>query len=131
MLPEALSNDLCSLRPQTDKLALTAEIHFDRDGNIKKSLFYESIIRTARRLTYTQVHGYFEKDPAIRKDLETLDKPLQHAHALYLKLAKKRKERGVLDFQLPESRIEVDDRGARSACVARPIMRHTGSSRNS
>ncbi len=109
MLPEGLSNDLCSLRPQTDKLALTAEIHLDKTGTVTGAKFYESIIKTARRLTYNQVHAFFEKDPATQKDLAFLSEPLTLALSLFEKMEKKRKERGVLDFQLPEAKIELDE----------------------
>ncbi len=111
MLPEFLSNDLCSLRPQEDKLALTAEIHFSPAGTVESSRFYSSLIKTARRLTYTQVQAFFDKDPAAVKELDFLAKPLKDALALYHKLDDQRRSRGVLDFDLPESKIQVDSQG--------------------
>jgi len=108
MLPETLSNDLCSLRPQTDKLALTAEIHYDREGEVTDTFFYESLIKTARRLTYDEVQRFFDGD---KESLTDVREPLQAAYKLYRKLLVKRKQRGVLDFELPESKIEVDAQG--------------------
>lgn len=111
MLPEILSNDLCSLRPQEDKLAFVAEIHYDEEGFVLKSHFYEAVIKTAERLTYSQVHAFFEGDLATRERLKRLTDPLANALQLFQKLLHQRKRRGVLDFELPESRIEVDSNG--------------------
>jgi ribonuclease R len=108
MLPEELSNDLCSLRPRQERLTLTAEIRFNREAHVIDAVFYESIIQTARRLTYNEVHEYYERK---RTDLKDLDEPLKAALLLYKKLIVRRKERGVLDFDLPEAYIEVDDAG--------------------
>lgn len=111
MLPEFLSNELCSLRPAEEKLALVAQIQFSRQGAVESSKFYSSLIKTARRLTYTQVQAYFDKDPAVFEDLAFLSKPLASAYELYQALIDQRHQRGVLDFNLPESKIEVDDQG--------------------
>lgn len=111
MLPEFLSNELCSLRPQEDKLSVTAEMHYSSRGVIEATKFYPSLIKTARRLTYTQVQAYFDKDPDTVKDLSALATPLRDAQALYFQLDEQRKARGVLDFDLPESKIQVDAEG--------------------
>ena len=108
MLPETISNELCSLRPKQERLALTAEISLDREGNIQGAKFYESLIKTAERLNYNQVHHFIEHKSPEFKHLEI---PLNSAYALYRKLALRRKERGVLDFELPENRVEVDETG--------------------
>ena len=108
MLPEALSNDLCSLNPQTDKLALVAEVELDRNGHILGSRFYEAIIKTVARLTYTQVHSWFGGETHALPP--SCQKPMESAKRLFHLLHKKRKERGVLDFQLPECRFELDAR---------------------
>ncbi len=108
MLPEVLSNDLCSLNPKTDKLTLTAEMHMDREGNVTASHFYESIIRTAARLTYNDVHDFNEDKKPIPPELE---EPMKAAYALFRKMRIQRKSRGVLDFDLPESEIELNSEG--------------------
>ncbi|MBY0371660.1 RNB domain-containing ribonuclease, partial [bacterium] len=81
------------------------------DGVMTSSKFYPCIIKTARRLTYNQVHAFFEEDAQTVKELKSLEKPLTAALALYKKLDKQRQQRGVLDFDLPESKIEVDTTG--------------------
>lgn len=111
MLPEFLSNELCSLRPQEDKLAMTAEMRFTGAGGVESAKFYPSLIKTARRLTYTQVQAFFDKEPAALKEFSALATPLKNALELYHKLDDQRKQRGVLDFDLPESKIEVDKEG--------------------
>ncbi|MSP18706.1 MAG: ribonuclease R [Bdellovibrionales bacterium] len=120
MLPETLSNDLCSLRPQTDKLTLNAEIHFDRVGNVKSTDFYEGIIRTSRRVTYNQLHAFYENEHKQREIFKDLTTPLTLALELYHKLTEKRKERGVLDFDLPECQMELDDKGVPTTVIRRP-----------
>jgi ribonuclease R len=111
MLPESLSNDMCSLRPQSDRLAFTAEIHFDRDARAIETRFYPSVIRTARRCTYTEIQGFLDGVSPHDRTLEDLAGPINRMHELYLKLAKQRAARGVLDFDLPESKIETDPSG--------------------
>jgi ribonuclease R len=109
MLPEVLSNDLCSLRPQVPRLALTAEIQFSKSGEAIRSRFYPSVIKTAERLTYTQVQAYFDgKRDAVS---ERVHEPLQHARELYRVLDTQRQQRGVLDFDLPECKVLLDERG--------------------
>lgn len=108
MLPEKLSNDLCSLRPKVPRLSLVAEIHYDRNGHVTKERFYTGVIQTAARLTYNEVHDFFTKK---QKPPEVLVTPMKYAHELFGKLRKDRKERGVLDFDLPETEIIVDDKG--------------------
>ncbi len=120
MLPEILSNDLCSLRPQTDKLTLNAEIHYDRTGQIISTQFYEGIIRTAQRITYNQLHSFYEKDPSQIEAFKTLREPLNLALELYHKLTHNRKERGVLDFDLTECQMELDETGVPNNIYKRP-----------
>ncbi len=111
MLPEYLSNELCSLRPREDKLSLTAEIHFDPSGAVKSSKFYPSLIKTVRRLTYTQVQAVFDEQADALKMFADVVPHLKNAKALYHKLDDQRRARGVLDFNLPESKIAVDKDG--------------------
>jgi ribonuclease R len=111
MLPEFLSNDLCSLRPQVDRLTLNAEIHFDREGRVEESFFYEGVSKTKARMTYTEVQAYFDTKklkPDVPREVGTA---LDAAYTLYRKLLNQRKARGVLDFELPECRITVDASG--------------------
>lgn len=108
MLPEVLSNHLCSLKPREPKLCVTCEIHYDRDGNVILSRFYESMIQTIRRLTYTEVGAFFENDPTAKTNLSPVAHELSKMRSLYKRLAQQRKSRGTLDFDLPECEIELD-----------------------
>ncbi len=111
MLPEPISNDMCSLRPKEDRYALTAEITYDREGEVISSDFYESLIRTHARVTYTELEAYFERDDAMLGKYAFLEKPFKNLRALYRLLAKQRKRRGTLEFDLPESKMELDGTG--------------------
>lgn len=108
MLPEALSNGLCSLRPDEDRLAMLAEIPFDKDGNPGKPRFAPIAMRSRGRLIYDDVSRYFETGQGVRPDLRPM---LDNARELYELLAKKRRERGTLDFFLPEPAYQFDSEG--------------------
>ncbi len=103
MLPEKLSNDICSLVPHKDRLTFTAEIDFDRTGKILHTDFYRSIIRNHHRLTYTEVaSALVDKDEATRHKLRHILPHLELMHTLFKRLRKCRLDRGSLDFDLPE-----------------------------
>ncbi len=106
MLPHQLSDNVCSLRPKEDKLAMVAEIHYDKAGGIIATKFYDAIIKTIRRLTYTEVHEFIESKN--RDKYSDVEKPLSVAYQLYRKLLEGRKNRGVLDFDLAESKLQLD-----------------------
>ncbi|MBI4403446.1 MAG: VacB/RNase II family 3'-5' exoribonuclease [Deltaproteobacteria bacterium] len=110
MLPEILSNDLCSLIPNTDRLALTAELLIDANGNFIETNFYEATIRTASRLTYHELHRFYST-PSACTALHAIAEPLKHMLALYKVLERNRNKRGVLDFELPECEIKVNSSG--------------------
>lgn len=112
MLPEALSNGICSLNPDVDRLTFTAEIEFDARGRAVKKRFYESVIKSAERMTYTKVKALIEGSDA---ELES-----RYAHILgdikvMAELASKlnagRQEAGSIDFDLPEPQIIIDISG--------------------
>ncbi|MCB0403981.1 MAG: ribonuclease R [Bdellovibrionales bacterium] len=119
MLPEVLSNNVCSLRPGEERFALTAEIDIDRRGEFLRSDFYSSLIQTHARLTYNQVHGYWKEK---KKDLEGLKRPLDNMIGLFRILRQSRQARGVLDFDLPECKVELDSDGIPTHCA--PAARH-------
>jgi len=109
MLPERLSNDLCSLVPGKIRPTFTAEIEFDSDGGPVRSRFYRSLIRSAARLTYTLVRKIVsDRDPAERKRHENLIPHLERMVELAGKLRHQRELRGSLDFDLPEPEIILD-----------------------
>ena len=109
MLPEKLSNDLCSLKPEVDRLALTVKIDYDLNGTILKVNFYESVINSNYRLTYNYVTDILE-EKITTKDKKLLDM-LKNAEELSKKLTERKKELGMIDFDLPEPEFKFDDSG--------------------
>ena len=106
MLPEALSNGLCSLRPNEDRLAFAAFLDIGRDGRIRKSRFAKTIIRSARRLTYKEAYARLQAKPG-----NDVDRMLHEAWAMASTLRKKRFEEGSLDLDFPEVKVWLDDQG--------------------
>jgi len=102
MLPEALSNELCSLRPAVERLVLVCDMVVTQEGKVKHFSFYDAVIRSQARLTYTLVaamlDGKSSKQPALLPYLKAL-------RDVYLVLKKERQIRGALNFDLPETRI--------------------------
>ena len=100
MLPEKLSNDLCSLRPNEDRLTMSCEITLDKDGVIKNYEIFNSIIRSQARLTYEKIGKQFELDkPSLSKEVNNSINALEKIYRL---LHEKRKKRLAIDFDLPE-----------------------------
>ena len=106
MLPEALSNGLCSLRPDEDRLTFAAFLEISRDGKIRKSRFAKCIIRSARRFTYKEAFGRLHAEPA-----GATDRMLHEAWAMASALRKKRFDEGSLDLDFPEVKVWLDDQG--------------------
>lgn len=118
MLPEVLSNGLCSLRPDVDRLAMLAEIPFTAQGKPGKPRFAQVVMRSAARLTYDQVKAcMLDNDAAALAALrenprgEEVITMLQRAFALYAALRDARRQRGSLDFDLPEADSRLDEAG--------------------
>ena len=100
MLPEKLSNDLCSLRPNEDRLTMSCEITLDKDGVIKNYEIFNSIIRSQARLTYEKIGKQFELDkPSLSTEVNNSINALEKIYRL---LHEKRKKRLAIDFDLPE-----------------------------
>jgi len=118
MLPEALSNGWCSLVPDEERPCLAVEMWFDRDGHKRRHRFRRGLMRSAARLTYTEVQAARDGNPSPRLAplVETVIAPLYDAWAA---LARARDERGVLDLDLPERKVIIDERGGVAAVVAR------------
>ena len=106
MLPEALSNGLCSLRPDEDRLTFAAFLEISRDGKIRKSRFAKCIIRSARRFTYKEAFARLQAKPA-----DKFDHMLHEAWAMASVLRKKRFEEGSLDLDFPEVKVWLDEHG--------------------
>jgi len=111
MLPFELSTDICSLRPDCDRLVLSALLEFDRQGEVVAQEFCRGVIRSAERMTYTNVHLILEGDPAQRERYAPLVERFETMAELAQVLHRKRERRGSIDFDMPEAKIEFDQAG--------------------
>ncbi|MFV0436956.1 MAG: ribonuclease R [Desulfopila sp.] len=113
MLPERLSNDLCSLIPDRDRLTVTAIIDFAPDGHRRSARFCRSVIRSHCRFTYTTVRKILiDRDQAIRDDSSRFLPMLEVARELAEKLLDLRRRRGSIGFSLPEPAITLESDGS-------------------
>ncbi len=112
MLPEKLSNGLCSLNPQVDRLCMVCDMDISASGTIKQYRFYPAVIWSHARLTYTEVAAaLYDKDAAALEKIGPLLPYLENLDALYRVLAKARAKRGAIDFETVETRMVFDDLG--------------------
>ena len=111
MLPIELSTDICSLRPQEDRLVLSALLEIDSKGDVVSQDFCRGAIRSAARMTYTNVYRILEGDPAMRSQYAALVDRFELMRELALILNRKRTKRGSIDFDMPEANIELDTAG--------------------
>ncbi|MCK2089278.1 ribonuclease R [Thauera aromatica] len=112
MLPEKLSNGLCSLNPQVERLAMVADIDISASGAIKQYRFYPAVIWSHARLTYTRVAAaLYDKDAAARAELAALLPHLENLDKLFRVLLKARAKRGAIDFETTETRMIFDEQG--------------------
>jgi len=113
MLPEKLSNGLCSLKPEVDRLCMVCEMTFSAEGTVNRFQFYESIMHSRARLTYTQVAAMIAQQDdvksGIRKQFHGIVHHIDHLYSLYRILRQAREERGAIDFETGETRILFDD----------------------
>ncbi len=106
MLPERLSNGVCSLHPGVDRLTHSVFIHFDKNGAVKRARFARSVIRSAHRLTYKQAYAILKSAPG-----DQLSKRLHVAWELASLLRRKRFEHGSLDLDFPDVKVWLDEGG--------------------
>ena len=111
MLPMELSTDVCSLRPDEERLVLSCIMQLGSDGTVLASEVCEGVIRSARRMTYIQVHNILEGDPETRSEFAPLVPEFERMLALAQLMNVRREQRGSIDFDLPEPVIEFDDQG--------------------
>jgi ribonuclease R len=118
MLPEELSNGICSLNPMVDRLTLTAEMLIDQAGGVHEASYYPSVIKSAARLTYTIVKKILvDKDKDLAGEYAACVADLTIMEELALRLTAKRKKRGSIDFDLPEPEIVLDLQGQTEAII--------------
>lgn len=111
MLPVALSNGICSLNPDEDRLAFSALLEMDRDGRCHKAQFAKTVIRSKARMTYRKLNQIFDGDQQMRAEYAFLTETADRMHALSQALRRRRMERGALDLDLPEAEILTDETG--------------------
>ena len=114
MLPEALSNGLCSLNPNVDRLCMVCEMDVSKAGALTNYTFYEGVMNSKARLTYTQVGALIDEPEeataqALQEQFPHLVEPLHNLHGLYKALRKAREARGAIDFETRETRIVFGD----------------------
>jgi ribonuclease R len=118
MFPPELSNEICCLHPNSDRLTLTVELQYDARGNEKGIRFYPSVIRSSERLTYTIVKKILlDEDVELKKRYGDILPSLEWMADLSQTLRQKRIERGALDFDLPEPEIILDLQGETEGIV--------------
>jgi ribonuclease R len=111
MLPQELSTDICSLRPEEDRLVLSCLMQLDAQGNIESYEICEGVISSAARMTYTKVHRILEGDEETRAEYPELAGDFESMQKLAMLMNRRREERGSIDFDLPEPVIEFDENG--------------------
>jgi len=106
MLPEVLSNGLCSLNPEVDRLCMVCELKLSADGKLQNYRFFEGVMRSHARLTYTKVAAMLvDADQALREQYAALMPYLENLHEVYGLLFAARQQRGAIDFETTETRI--------------------------
>ena len=120
MLPEAISNGLCSLNPKVERLCMACEMEIDSLGSLLEYKFYPAVMLSHARLTYTEVNEMLEsrKSP-LRKKYKNVIKNVDFLYGLYQTLRISRQKRGVMDFDRIESQILFDDKGKIENIIAR------------
>ncbi|WP_144597782.1 ribonuclease R [Aeribacillus composti] len=112
MIPHRLSNGICSLNPKVDRLTLSCEMIVDEYGNVVQHDIFQSIIRSAERMTYSNVNKILiEKDEQLREKYQEIVPMLEDMAELAAILRKKRMLRGAIDFDFKEAKVLVDEKG--------------------
>lgn len=112
MLPERLSNGICSLNPKVERLTFTCEMEIDPKGRMIDHKIYKSVIRTRERMTYTDVNAILTaRTPELEQRYGYLIPEFERMHTLYEILRNKREQRGSIDFDLPEAEVILDKAG--------------------
>ncbi|MDC9726295.1 MAG: ribonuclease R [Candidatus Thioglobus sp.] len=120
MLPEALSNGLCSINPGVERLCMTCEMNIDKEGNLLDYTFYPAVMFSHARLTYTKVSQILEHDDqALKAEYAPVLDNLNDLYDLYKVLKAARTKRGVMDFDRIESQILFNDNGKIDNIIAR------------
>ena len=119
MLPEVLSNGLCSLNPDVDRLCMVCEIRVSKEGKVTGSKFYEGLMRSHARLTYSEVNDMLtgESSKSVPKPVR---RTVSHLHDLYQLFARARQRRGAIELDIPQTRIKLNSEGEVESIQAVP-----------
>lgn len=118
MLPEALSNGLCSLNPNVDRLCMICEMRVNAEGKVTRARFFEGLMRSAARLTYTKVAAYLANPAAVHDaEVTALGTQLDNLYGVFKALHRARVQRGALDFDAPELKVQFDAQGKIASLV--------------
>ncbi|EIL89080.1 RNase R [Rhodanobacter fulvus Jip2] len=113
MLPETLSNGICSLMPKVERMCMVCDMVVDADGAVSKAKFYDAVMLSHARLTYDKVwQAVGLKDADARHEVADVLPQLENLHALYKAMAAQRKRRGAIDFETPEVKFRLDNTGS-------------------
>ena len=112
MLPEKVSNHLCSLNPKADRLALSVVMHLSRNGEVKDYSFHKSIIHSKERMAYEDVQKVLDGDPFLTRKYHALLPHIRTIARLAEVIQRRREARGAIDFDLPEPLLTYDEEGA-------------------
>jgi len=110
MLPEVLSNGLCSLNPKVDRLCMVCEMRVSGEGKVTRSTFYEAVMRSKARLTYSQVSDFLEGGDKSMVP-KALQSSIRELHSLYRAFANARGRRGAIEIDLPQTKFKLNDDG--------------------
>lgn len=123
MLPEKLSNEMCSLNPNVDRLCMVCDMTIDENGKLERSKFYDAVMHSHARLTYTQVNEMLTNpDSEHRENYADLVGDIDELNQLYKVLIDARQKRGALEFETTETRMVFDD--ARKIKEIVPVKRN-------
>jgi ribonuclease R len=117
MLPEELSNGICSLNPKVDRLVMSVIMEIDSTGKMTRADFTSGVIRSVERMTYTNVNKVIEGDPEMTARYAPLVENFRRMKELALLLNARRRDRGSIDFDLPEPVIEFDETGSMTSIL--------------
>lgn len=119
MLPERLSNGICSLNPNVDRLCMVCEMHFDSSGKVTRSRFFDAVMHSHARLTYQQAWEHLEEQRTPDDWSDEVKTSLADLYALFKTLRKRRERRGAIDFDSQEVGFQFDEDGEVQAIVPR------------
>ncbi|PTR32863.1 RNAse R [Luteibacter sp. OK325] len=112
MLPETLSNGICSLMPKVERLCMVCDMEIDEDGDVTRSKFYDAVMYSHARLTYNKVwQAVGERNADVRQEISDVLPHIESLHRLYKVMAKARKRRGAIDFETPEVKFRIGPSG--------------------